>query len=129
LHEAAAGGDQVEAVLERKGAGGGVGGEFTEGEPGGGLEGETGAERFQVGEEGESVDVKSGLAVARVGERFGRTFETDLKEVFAGESVVGFFEEGAGGGGGLEEVLAHADVLGTLSGKQKGNAFHQAEGC
>ncbi len=45
--------------------------------------------------------------------------EDELREREA-EGVVGFFEDGAGGGEVVEEIAAHADRLRALTGEEEG---------
>lgn len=117
LHEAAAAGDEFEAVGEREVAGGGVGGEFAEGEACGGGEGEVRAFLFQEGEEGEAMDEEGGLTVAGVGEALFGAFEANGGESVV-EDCISLLVEGGCFRGDGDQVTTHADVLGTLAGKE-----------
>lgn len=117
FHVFAAAGDEAEAIGEREGASGGVGGEFAEGESGGGDWVEVGEAFAEEGEAHEAVEEEGGLAAGGFGEFLVRAFEHDGGEREA-EGFVGLACQIARDGGGIRPILAHAHALGTLSGKQ-----------
>ena len=79
FHEGTAFADDSQAVFEREGAGGGVGGEFTEREPGGGDRGEVRQAFADQGERHQAVKVEGGLAARGFREFLVRAFEHDLR--------------------------------------------------
>ncbi len=125
IHELAAAGDEFEAFFEGEGAGGAMSGHFTKGKPGGSGGFEGGDFFTEDLEQSEAVEKKGGLAIPGAREVLGGAVEHDVGEGTA-KDLVGLFEEGFGGGIGFDEILAHADFLGTLSGEEK-NCFAHKE--
>ena len=68
--------------------------------------------------DGETVDEQGRLADLGLGELGLGAFEADFGQISA-EHAVGLVVEGAGGGRVFVKRLAHADLLGALSGENK----------
>ena len=97
-----------------------MGGVLTEGVAGGEGGGDVAGLQFgfedAVGGDGDGED--RGLGMLGESEVFFGAFEDDLRE-WELEGVVGFLEDGAGGGVGVVEGAAHAYGLRSLAGEEE----------
>ncbi len=126
FHEGTALADDAQAVFEREGAGGGVGGELAEREPGGGDRSEVRQPFADQGECHQAMKVERGLAARGFREFLIRSLEHDLRKRKS-EDLIGLGGHLADAGGGFHEVLAHARFLGTLTGEKKNDLAHVEE--
>lgn len=119
LHELAALPNEGKCGLKRHDPGRGEGGELTEGQTGGGLEGEmrdVGAEEFEC----DPTDKKDrGLCVFCARQFRFRSIEAEAGDVVT-EQLIGLIQQGAGGWEMAGEIPAHSDCLGALTGKEEG---------
>ncbi|MFT6574120.1 MAG: hypothetical protein ACJA16_002309, partial [Akkermansiaceae bacterium] len=116
VHEFAAAGDEFKSFFKGESSGGAVGRHFSEGKARGGGGFERRDFFTKDFEQGESMQEKGGLAIAGAGEVLGGAMEHNVSEGST-EDLVGFCEEGFGTRIGFDEVLAHANFLGSLSGE------------
>ncbi len=118
LHEAASFGDDPEAGGEVKYARCRQRGDLAEAQAKGELHVAQLALFLEDGVDRETMDEKRGLADLRLGELGLGAFEANFGQIPA-EHTIGLVVEGACGGGVFVERLAHADLLGALSGENK----------
>jgi hypothetical protein len=126
LHELAALPNEWKRGLKGDDSGRGEGRELTEGQTGGGFEGEMGdvcAQEF----EGDPTDKKDrGLCVFRACQFLFRSIKTEAGDVVT-EQLIGFIQQGAGGWEMAGEISAHPDSLCALTGKEEGCFLHKRQ--
>jgi len=114
LHESSPGGDEEESIFSGEVVGGGMGGEFTEGQAGGGMEVPMGAFFPENLEKGEAMEIEGGLAIAGFGELLLGAIEAGVDK-FLSEVLATEVDEVLRRGVGVSQVFAHTDVLSALT--------------
>ena len=124
LHELRALGDERKARFKIKRAGGGMGGEFAQRESGSGDHARQFPTHFlkERREAGRPVNVQRGLAVNRLRQILGWSFEHQLRQRTV-QRGVGATEQFGGDGILFGEIFAHANGLCALAGKEECDAF------
>ena len=120
LHGVAAQDDGVECVRVGEHAGESERRDLTEGEAGDGVGRDPGGS--ECARTGEIHEEQGGLGILGLGQCLAGSLEAGRKR--AGAAVLTEVKDRFRGGDGLIEVAPHADVLGTLTGKQKSNHAH-----